>query len=729
MLILPTLIISNVRSQTFPVGFSRVKLAVFKSPADMAFAPDGRIFVAEKAGYVMVYKNGTVLPTPFYHVNAEQTDESGLSGIVLDPSFSTNNYMYIYYTSSTAPIHNTLIRVTANGDIGDSPVTLLDIEPATSTMHHGGAMAFGLDGKLYLSIGDDKTGARAQDLDTYKGKVLRLNTDGTPAIGNPFTSSEKAKYIWSYGHRNPYSISIQPGTGKIFECEVGEWTWEEINDVTASGSNFGWPSAEGNSSNPDYKNPVFIYANTHGASSDLDGCAMTGGTFLYSSSSNYPTQYQGAFFYIDFCNGWMRYLDLADGGASKAFATGLGEGLIRVKMGPDGNLYHVGTGAQQGLYKIIYSTSNMPALTGQPTSVTTSEQQPATFSVSASGANPLSYQWMKNGVNIPGATAAFYTIAKVVSVDAGKYSVTVSNTYGSVTSSEATLTVTGFNGQPIVTITSPANGAFYNAGDVINFSATASDPEDGVLTPASFTWIEEFHHSTHVHPGASLPGGATSGSFIIGKVGEVSSDQFHRLIVVVKDSKGLTDTAFVDILPVVANITLASQPSGLQVTWDGQPHTTPFSVPAVVGMTIPMGVVSPQSTNNMTNNFDNWSDGGIATHDITIPETNTTYTAIFNTATGTSELASKDNISVNVFPNPNTGSFKIDVNLGSSNTEKISIELLNALGQVVYSKKQEAVKKSIIETITLSNTLPNGIYTIKVKVGNTVNNTKICMFR
>lgn len=730
IVIFTALINMDSKGQNFPAGFSRVKLATLKSPCDLDFAPDGRIFIAEKGGNIMIYKNGALLSTPFIHLDPNQVDERGIGGVVLDPNFSTNQYVYIYYTTNESPVHNRLIRVTANGDVAldGSKITLLDIEAAESTFHHGGGMAFGPDGKLYLGVGEDHKPSNAPDLNTYKGKVLRLNPDGTAASGNPFSSSEKAKFVWTYGHRNPYTVSIQPGTGKIFVSEVGEWTWEEINDVTPGGKNFGWPSVEGFSNNTAFTNPVFSYSNLHGAPGNEGGCAITGGTFM-TTNTNYPSAYHGAFFYADFCNGWMRYLDLNNGGDSKLFATGLGEGLIRVKTGPDGSLYHVGTGTQQGLYKIIYSTNDSPLITSHPVNLTTSEQRPATFSVSASGANPLSYQWLKNGAVINGATGVSYTIPMVVAGDAGGYSVKVTNSFGSVTSNSATLTVNAFNGQSVATITSPVAGTFYKGGDVISFTATATDPEDGVLPASAYSWIEEFHHSTHIHPGAVIPSGITSGSFTIGKVGEVSADVFHRLILVVKDSKGLTDTAFVDIFPKTAILNLTTQPAGLQVTWDGQPQTTPFEVTAVAGMTISMGVISPQIGNGMTYNYDRWSDGGDPTHDITVPETNTGYIVMFNSVTGISEASPDDHIAVNVFPNPNQGSFKVEVSLDPSNTDKVSIELINALGQLIYLRKQDVVKANITDHIELRNAFPSGIYTLKVKVGNRVKSTRVSLMR
>ena len=119
----------------------------------MAFAPDGRIFVAEQAGKLRVIKNNVLLPTAFIQLSVNSTGERGLIGIVLDPDFSTNNYLYLYYTVPTAPIHNRISRFTANGDVvlAGSESIVLELDPlSAATNHNGGAMHFGKDGKLYV---------------------------------------------------------------------------------------------------------------------------------------------------------------------------------------------------------------------------------------------------------------------------------------------------------------------------------------------------------------------------------------------------------------------------------------------------------------------------------------------------------------------------------------------------------------------------------------------------
>ena len=140
-----------------PAGFSRVRVGgSINSPTAMAFLPDGRIFVCEQTGAVRVIKDGTLLAEPFLQVSVTSTGERGLLGIAIDPDFETNSYVYVYYTVPVAPRHNRISRFTADGDVAlaDSETLVLRLDNLSSaTNHNGGAMHFGLDGQLYVSIG------------------------------------------------------------------------------------------------------------------------------------------------------------------------------------------------------------------------------------------------------------------------------------------------------------------------------------------------------------------------------------------------------------------------------------------------------------------------------------------------------------------------------------------------------------------------------------------------
>ena len=204
----------------------------------------------------------------------------------------------------------------------------------------------------------------------------------------------------------------------------------------------------------------------------------------------------------------------------------------------------------------------------------------------------------------------------------------VSNSYGSVTSSAARLTVSD-NQPPAATLLAPAAGMHYNAGDTVTYSGSGSDAEDGPLPAAAFSWTIEFHHEDHVHPFLGPITSTTGGTFTIPTSGETSANVFYRIELTVTDSAGAQASAFVDLLPNVVSLTLAGEPAGVQLTLDGQPVTTPYAVPSIVGLTRTIGAPSPQRVDKYNYNFVSWSDGGAETHDLSTPAADTTYTAVY----------------------------------------------------------------------------------------------------
>jgi glucose/arabinose dehydrogenase len=208
--------------------------------------------------------------------------------------------------------NNRISRFTANGDVvvPGSELVLLNLDPLSSaTNHNGGTMQFGPDGKLYIGVGENADAINSQNTDTYHGKLLRINPDGSVPRGNPFTTgSAQQQRIWSYGLRNPYTLSFQPGTGKLFVNDVGSSVWEEINDATVGGKNYGWPYEEGNGSQ--FSDPIYAYPTDLAMHRVV---LLTGGTFFNPSSTSYPSSYQGKYFFLDYCSNWINMLTLNGG--------------------------------------------------------------------------------------------------------------------------------------------------------------------------------------------------------------------------------------------------------------------------------------------------------------------------------------------------------------------------------------------------------------------------------
>jgi glucose/arabinose dehydrogenase len=310
----------------------------------MALAPDGRIFVCQQGGALRVIKNGVLLATPFLTVTVDSSGERGLLGVAFDPNFVSNQLVYIYYTATTPTIHNRISRFTASGDVAlaGSETIIMDMPNlSAATNHNGGAIHFGPDGLHYVAVGDNANGANAQTLATRLGKMLRITSTGGIPTNNPFfnTATGDNRAIWALGVRNPFTFSFQNGTGRMFINDVGQNTWEEINDGIA-GSNYGWPNCEGfcNPPNANFRDPIFAYQN------DLQTCAITGGAFYNPTINQFPAQFVGNYFFADFCGGWIRRLDPANGNAVTDFATGISS-PVDLQVSPDGFLYYIARGA------------------------------------------------------------------------------------------------------------------------------------------------------------------------------------------------------------------------------------------------------------------------------------------------------------------------------------------------------------------------------------------------
>jgi len=348
-----TFVASRATAAALPPGFVETQFGgnLPGSPTAMAFAPDGRLFVCLQGGQLLVIKNGSLLSTPFVTLTVDSSGERGLLGIAFDPNFTTNNYVYLYYTVSTSPIHNRVSRFTAAGDtaVPGSEAVILELDNlSAATNHNGGAIHFGPDAKLYIGVGENGNGANSQTLSNLLGKMLRINADGTIPTDNPFynTATGNNRAIWALGLRNPFTFAFQPGTTRLFINDVGQSTWEEINDGIA-GSNYGWPTTEGPTSNPAFRSPIYYYG--HGTTSTT-GCAIVGGAFYNPSVLQFPSSYIGKYFFADLCGGWIRVFDPTAGTAT-GFATGI-VNPVDLHVGPDGALYYLARGSGGQVFRV-----------------------------------------------------------------------------------------------------------------------------------------------------------------------------------------------------------------------------------------------------------------------------------------------------------------------------------------------------------------------------------------
>jgi glucose/arabinose dehydrogenase len=216
--------------------------------ASMVFAPDGRLFFTEKnSGAIRVMTpDKKIIEEPFINVDDVYASwEQGLLGLALDLDFKTNHYVYVYYSALVGTdngdggkVINRILRFTDNNSVGTDMKVIMDNIPASRGYHSGGAMAFGPDGKLYITVGDATEHIFAQDPAIVIGKVLRMNKDGTIPADNPYPNSS----VYNIGHRNMYGIAFDnKGTGLI--TENGDFRYDEINTIE-KGGNYGFPTLQ-----------------------------------------------------------------------------------------------------------------------------------------------------------------------------------------------------------------------------------------------------------------------------------------------------------------------------------------------------------------------------------------------------------------------------------------------------------------------------------------------------
>jgi glucose/arabinose dehydrogenase len=289
----------------------------------------GRLFVVEQGGVIKVLDRttGTVLATFLTVTGITSGGERGLLGLAFDPSYSTNGRFYIYYTDINGAITIARLSVSAtDANVANpaSQVILVSIPHSSFANHNGGMLEFGPDGCLYAGVGDGGGSGdpnnNAQNLGSRLGKLLRIDpTTGAACTNgtiNPFVLSGGDQLIWSSGLRNPWRFSFDGDD--LYIGDVGQDTREEIN-VSAGpnagrGLNYGWRFMEGsvcfnpatNCNNGNLTLPIVEYPHDNGA------CSVTGG-YVYRGQA--ALAIRGAYFYADFCAGFVRSFRFSSGSA------------------------------------------------------------------------------------------------------------------------------------------------------------------------------------------------------------------------------------------------------------------------------------------------------------------------------------------------------------------------------------------------------------------------------
>jgi glucose/arabinose dehydrogenase len=215
----------------------------------LAFLPNGDMLVTEKTGALRLVRGGQLVAQPITGTpEVVARGQGGLLEVALHPDFASNQTVYLTYSKAgergnTTALSRGRLNLSGMAIEGLQDIFVADAWSERSGVHFGSKIAFGPDGKLYMTVGERGEGEPAQDLTVHKGKLLRLNDDGTVPPDNPFVGRSDAKpEIYSYGHRNMQGLAFHPVTGALWETEHGPQGGDELN-LIQPGKNYGWPVA------------------------------------------------------------------------------------------------------------------------------------------------------------------------------------------------------------------------------------------------------------------------------------------------------------------------------------------------------------------------------------------------------------------------------------------------------------------------------------------------------
>ncbi|HEX2107768.1 MAG TPA: PQQ-dependent sugar dehydrogenase, partial [Rubrobacteraceae bacterium] len=410
---------------TMPAGFEDQHVVSVEDPIDIAFTPDERMLVATQRARLSVFKNGQLLRTPALDLKPGEwscpANDHGLMGITVDPNFSTNHFVYLFYTfnksGGTCPTGdqwdpsnpnqpvNRISRFVMNGDTIDPATEKVLVDNIPTGIHHsGGGLGFGKDGFLYVSVGDghcdykDNSGCGGQndasrDTNVLVGKMLRITREGAIPSTNPYQGTDSARCnltgrtdagkicqeIFATGLRNPFRFGFDPDAAgtKLFIDDVGGNAWEEINEGKAK-ADYGWnlcegahdgPSREpaGNcaapntsppySTNAPYEPPIHEYHHD-------TGCESVVGAAFVPNGGGWPTSYNNSYLYSDYVCNQIIELKLDSAGniiGQQPFATGLEQGgPITMHFGPHGTgkaLYYTTYANGGEIHRIVHTAA------------------------------------------------------------------------------------------------------------------------------------------------------------------------------------------------------------------------------------------------------------------------------------------------------------------------------------------------------------------------------------
>jgi glucose/arabinose dehydrogenase len=679
-----TLLLSaGALSATVPSGFEDRFVIDVPVPTALAQLPDGRLLVTSQDGRLWLVQAGDS-PSKSVALNFSNRvcddSEQGLLGVDVDPDFSVNGRIYLYYTfrnqagcpgqDPESPV-NRVSRLRLQGSTVDpaSEVVLLDNIPSFNGNHNGGDVLVGKDGMLYVSVGDGGCDFRgdsgcaggndaARDRNTLLGKILRITRDGQVPADNPFLGGNSVRCnqgnggggticreTWAWGLRNPFRIAADPDSPetRIFVNDVGQGDWEEVDELER-GADYGWNQREGkcrNGSQSDCPPPPAGLTDPIHAYSHNTGCgSITAGAFVPDGA--WTAAFDDAYLYADFgCNAIFSLRRTSPTAwSAQNFATNLGGGgPVAMKF-----LRDSGDTTNRALFYTTYDNGGQlrkilrPGANAHPVAQLTvspaSGEAPLTVRLDASASSdpegdPLTYRFSFGDSDPDETTGASFVDHTYDGEGTFTAAVVASDAEGS--SSPATRTVhVGQGTAPTLELIAPAPDFRFTVGQTIALRVRALDAEDGALPGSAITWTVARRHDQHEHP--YVP--ATNGKTLDVRAPapeDLQSTGNSWLVVRIRavDSDGLETTLETRLLPKKVRLTLRTDPAGLRVRVNGTPITAAGGGTEIVswaGWRLNLEAFA-QSAGGTSYRFVSWSDGAAAKHTFTTPTRPRTLTA------------------------------------------------------------------------------------------------------
>ena len=574
------------------------------APTAIDWAPDGRMFVAEKYGRVWVVNaDGTQEPRPLVDISAHVNPvwDRGLMGIAVDADFAENGFLYLYYAlednpyDKDAPKVSRVSRVVVQDDNTvanpSSPETVIlgthgrapcpppsndvDCIPADYLFHHVGTIRADDDGTLWIGTGDAASITpgdphfRTYDERSLAGKIIHVDRNGRGLPGHPFCPAETnlartCTKLYAKGLRNPFRFTLRPGGRGPILGDVGLNSREEI-DLGEPGADYGWPCYEGDIRTPEFRdhprcqeryaqaaagNPVTPPLYAYRGPSNSPGAVLGGPVY---DGGEYPASFADDFFFSDYSYAVIRRLPLdADGrleGTRQPIDFAHNLRSVDLALSPsDGRLVYVAFGAARpgagAIREIAYSPDNKTPVARIAPSATYGPL-PLTVRFDGRGStdadrDPLTYRWDFGD----GTTATGPTAAHTYH-ERGRFVAKLEVDDGRGRRSTDAVAIHPGNAPPTVTIESPADGGTVIPGEVLRLRGRGSDPQDGPLTGAALAWHAVLHHGTHVHDLQNFSG--TDAEFATDA--PHGSEAYYEVFLTATDSGGLGVTRSVSVYP------------------------------------------------------------------------------------------------------------------------------------------------------------------------------------